>query len=89
VYEEDTNVGSGNLAPLAFWPSCGAYKRALYWAARLIGPDAKRLLSEIPEPNLALLASVELAAGLLNLDEFQSLQMPRRLRRRFSPKIRN
>jgi hypothetical protein len=79
-YAEDTNVESGNLAPLPFWPSCVAYKRALYWAGRLIGPAAKQLLTEVPEPNLALLASVELAAGLLALDEFRGIQMTRRPR---------
>jgi hypothetical protein len=89
VYQEDTNVNARNLAPLAFWPSCAAYRRALYWAGRLIASDAKQLLTEVPEPNLALLASVELAAGFLALDEFRGIQMTRRPRPRLPPAKRS
>jgi hypothetical protein len=91
VHKEDANPENPNLAPLAFWPSSGAYKRALYWAGRLIDPDAKRLLSEIPEPDLALLASVELAAGLLGVDEYHGMQMTGRPRPRprIPPKMRS
>jgi hypothetical protein len=78
AFREDTDPLYGNLAPLAFWPSCVAYRRALYWAGRIIGSDAKSLVSEVPERELALLASIELASGLLGLDEFSWIQAERR-----------
>lgn len=78
VFREDTDVENGNRAPLPFWPSCMAYKRALYWAGRLLGSDAESLVTGVPDRDLALLASVELAAGLLGLDEFPGTWMTQR-----------
>ncbi len=85
VFQEDTDPTDGNLAPLAFWPSCVAYKRVLYWAGKIVGSEAKALVAEVPARELALLGSIELAAGLLGLDGFswvQSTHRPGRARRR-------
>lgn len=81
AFREDTDLVNGNLAPLPFWPSCVAYKRALYWAGRIIGGDAERLIDDMPEPDIALLSSVECAAGTLGLEESPGLTMTRRPRR--------
>lgn len=80
AFREDTDPEDGNLAPLAFWPSCGAYRRALYWGGRIVDPDAKPLVEEVPERDLALLAGVELAAGLAGVGEFTWTRMTQRSR---------
>lgn len=75
LHLEDTDADDPNLAPRAFWPSCHAYKVAMYWAGRHLGKDAEPLLAEIPDPDFALLASIELAAGALGLPEHSGVRM--------------
>jgi hypothetical protein len=52
----------GNGSPRVFWPSCSAYKNAMYWAGRRWGREGERRLVEIPDCDFALLASIDLAA---------------------------
>src|SRR5688500_3611455 len=82
VFLEDTDLEDGNNAPLPFWPSCMAYKSALYWAGRIVGSDAKSMVGDVPDRDLALLASAELAAGLLGLNEFPGHWLKQSRRRR-------
>jgi len=71
LYREDSNADDPNLAPLVFWPSCHAYREAMYWAGDSSGKSAEPLLTEIPDPDLALFASIELAAGMLSLPQLR------------------
>ncbi|HTX35809.1 MAG TPA: hypothetical protein VME43_12345, partial [Bryobacteraceae bacterium] len=82
LYREDADVSDPNVAPLVFWPSCHAYRSALYWAGDRSGQAAEPLLAEIPDADLALLASIELAAGTLGLPEHAGVRMENHPRRR-------
>ncbi len=82
LYREDTDASDPNVAPLVFWPSCHAYRSALYWAGDRSGQAAEPLLAEIPDADLALLASIELAAGTLGLPEHSGVRMENHPRRR-------
>jgi hypothetical protein len=75
LYTEDTNADEPNLAPRVFWPSCHAYKTAMYCAGKSLGMDAESLLAEIPDSDLALLASIELAAAVLGLAQHSGIRM--------------
>ena len=72
---------SPNNAPLPFWPSCRAYQTAMYWAGKMLGMAGTALLAEIPETDLALFGSIELAAGVLGLPEYSGVQVGQRSRR--------
>jgi len=74
-YEQDTDSRNPNMAPRAFWPSCHAYKVALYWAGKMLGKDAEPLLDDIPDQDVVLLASIELAAGILGLSQHLGIRM--------------
>lgn len=82
LYAQDANPHNPNLAPRAFWPSCHAYKTAMYWAGKTMGKDAEPLLAEIPDPDIALLASIEMAAGMLGLPQHAGVRMEHRPERR-------
>jgi hypothetical protein len=75
LHQEDTDPNDPNLAPRVFWPSCHAYKVAMYWAGKRLGKDAEPLLTEIPDEDFALLASIELEAGALGLPQHSGLRM--------------
>ncbi|MFN0101833.1 MAG: hypothetical protein ACKV2U_07060 [Bryobacteraceae bacterium] len=64
LYIEDVN---SNDAPRPFWPSAHAYKQALYWAGQREGSDGARHLQSIPDTDIAILAGIQLAAGILGL----------------------
>lgn len=63
-YREDTSPETQNYAPKVFWPSTGAFRSVLHQAGRHIGSDAAKLLEQIPDDDLRLFASIELAAAL-------------------------
>lgn len=75
LYLEDMDPDDPNTAPRVFWPSCGAYKIAMYWAGKNNAPDAESLLQQIPDSDFALLASIELAAGALGLTQYSGVRM--------------
>jgi len=75
LYLEDTDANDPNLAPRVFWPSCHAYKVAMYWAGKRLGKDAEPLIDQIPDPDFALLASIDLVAGALGLPQPSGLRM--------------
>jgi hypothetical protein len=47
----------------------------------VLGLAAEALLTEIPDPDLALLASIEMAAGILGLPEYNGVRMEQHLKR--------
>jgi len=86
LFREDRDLENPNYAPCPFWPSCQAYRMAMYWAGKTSGMDAAPLLDEIPDTDLALFASIELAAGVLGLPQYSGVQVgPRRPQQDFSP----
>lgn len=75
LYAQDTDNRNPNVAPRAFWPSCDAFKVAMYWAGKTPGKDAEPLFSEIPDLDFVLLSSIELAAGALGLAQHSGVRM--------------
>jgi hypothetical protein len=63
-YRQDTSPDAPNYAPKEYWPSTGAFRSTLYQAGKRLGSDASRLLDQIPDDDLRLFASIELAAAL-------------------------
>jgi hypothetical protein len=66
-YREDTSPEDRNYAPKEFWPSTGQFRTILYQAGKRLGPAAGRFLDRIPDPDLRLFATIELAAALAGL----------------------
>jgi hypothetical protein len=65
LYRLDADEDSPNKALREYWPSTQAYRRIVMTAAKLFGVDAEPLLLRISDPDLALLARVEMAQALL------------------------
>jgi len=65
LYKLDADEDSPNLALREYWPSTQAYRRIVSCATRLFGVDAEPLLLKIRDPDLALLAQIEMASTLL------------------------
>jgi hypothetical protein len=63
-YRQDTSPNAPNYAPKEYWPSTGAFRTTMYSAGKRLGPEAAKLLEQIPEDDLRLFASIELAAAL-------------------------
>jgi hypothetical protein len=83
MYREDTDPEDPNAAARVFWPSCHAYKVAMYAAGKALRMEAEPLLGRIVDADFALLASIELAAGALGLREHagvRSTNHPKRFR---------
>ena len=69
------DIHKPNSAPRVFWPSCHAYKIAMYYAGKAKGMPAEPLLQQIPDTDIALCAAIELAAGVLGLDQYSGLRI--------------
>jgi beta-lactamase regulating signal transducer with metallopeptidase domain len=65
LYKQDTDAERGNEALREYWPSTQSFRRLLHKAASLFGPEAESLLVKISDPELALLARIEIARALL------------------------
>ena len=65
LYKLDANEDSPNKALREYWPSTQGYRRIVITAVKLFGVDAEPLLLRITDPDLALLARVEMAQALL------------------------
>ncbi|HEV2577273.1 MAG TPA: hypothetical protein VGU25_08680 [Acidobacteriaceae bacterium] len=63
-YQQDTAPETRNHAPKAYWPSTGAFRTLFYQAGKRLGPDAAALLVRIPDDDIRLFATIELAAAL-------------------------
>jgi hypothetical protein len=69
LYKADTNAESPNTAWRDHWPSTQAYRSNIYRAGSLFGGEAEALLPKITDPDLQLLATVELAQALLKVPQ--------------------
>jgi hypothetical protein len=69
------DINKPNAASRVFWPSCHAYKVAMYYAGKAKGISAEPLLGQIPDTDIALCAGVELAAGVLGLTQYSGLRI--------------
>jgi hypothetical protein len=65
LYKADINSDATNEALREYWPSTQSYRRIIYRAAAMYGPDAEYILPTITDPDLQLLASIEMARSLL------------------------
>jgi hypothetical protein len=65
-----TDINRPNTAPRVFWPSCHAYGVAMYYAGKANGVSAEPYLLHIPDTDIMLCASIQLAAGALGLDQY-------------------
>lgn len=78
AYRQDTDPGNPNLMPRVFWPSCEAYKVALYFAGKGFGMEAVSHLDKIPDGDFQVLASIELAAAVAGLTQWGGITMSQR-----------
>lgn len=62
-YREDTEPATKNYGPKEYWPSTGAFRRLFYEAGKRLGSEATKLLEHVPDDDLRLFATIELAAG--------------------------
>lgn len=65
LYKDDVNADAPNQALREYWPSTQSYRRIIYRAASMYGIDAEYILPGITDPDLQLLASIEMARSLL------------------------
>ncbi|MBI1790007.1 MAG: hypothetical protein HYR60_20950 [Acidobacteria bacterium] len=65
LYKKDADADTPNKALREYWPSTQYYRMNVYRAANLFGVDAEPLLGKIADPDLNLLASIDLAQALL------------------------
>lgn len=73
VLKKDQDADNPNRAPREYWPSTQAARQAAYTAGKILDPaGAEALLGGITDPELALLATIESARGLLDLAERSS-----------------
>jgi len=78
VYAEDAHPEHRNQAPKEFWPSTVRFGQILFNAGRKNGHAAEALLTDIPDTDLRLLASIELAAALAGLPQLPTVQQQSR-----------
>ena len=74
-YREDTSPDTRNYSPKAYWPSTGVFRRVLYQAGKRLGVSAAELLEQIPDDDLRLFASIELAAARAGVPAPRIIQM--------------
>jgi hypothetical protein len=74
-YREDTAPATHNYAPKEYWPSTGAFRRVFYEAGRCLGSGAAKLLERVPDDDLRLFATIELAAALARVPASSITQM--------------
>lgn len=79
IFMDDVN---NNAAPRTYWPATHAYRLALFWAGQRHGKVGQRFLQSVPDADIAILAAIELAGGILDLPMRQGLQRqtPRHIR---------
>ena len=65
LYRIDTHKKRPNQALREFWPSTQGFRRIIDRSTKLFGVEAEPLLAKISEPDLALLARIEMAQALL------------------------
>lgn len=65
LYKRDVNAERPNTAPREYWPSTQSFRRIVYRAIFMYGIDGEYVLPTITDPDLHLLASIEMARSLL------------------------
>jgi hypothetical protein len=65
LYEADADKDSPNIALREYWPSTRAYRQIVSRATKLFGVDAEPLLMKIRDPDLAVLAQIEIGSTLV------------------------
>jgi hypothetical protein len=76
----DTKPGNPNLNPHEVWPSTQEFRVLMYKAGRYEGRDAAKRLDRIPNPDVRLLAKIELIAGTVGLPQLGGTsRAPRRI----------
>jgi hypothetical protein len=65
LLRQDMNEDDPNIALRDSWPSTLAYRRSMIAAAKNLGVDAEPLLGQIKDPDIRVLAQVDLAGALL------------------------
>lgn len=68
-YRGDASPETSNFGPKEYWPSTGAFRTLFHQAGKQLGPDAAKLLDQVPDDDLRLFASIELAAALAGVPE--------------------
>lgn len=63
-----------NAGPRVLWPSCTRYRTAFWHIGRVESERGMVRLAEVPDRDFALLASIELAAGALQLPEYNGIR---------------
>jgi hypothetical protein len=86
-YREDTSPETPNYAPKEYWPSTGACRTLFYQAGKRLGPETVKLLDQIPDEDLRLFASIELAAALAGAPA-SSIRTKKQSKSPGAPKIR-
>ena len=74
-YREDTSPENPNNAPKEYWPSTGAFRTVFYEAGKQLGAEGAKLLEQIPDEDLRLFATIELAAALAGVPAASITQM--------------
>ncbi len=72
VYKLDNNEKAINMAPRTVWPSFYYTRRLAYLAGQVLGTEAANVIAAIQDPELHLVACIELAAALLNKEPARS-----------------
>ncbi|HEX2727354.1 MAG TPA: hypothetical protein VHN20_16150 [Beijerinckiaceae bacterium] len=67
LWASDSSTRRANVASRDTWPSTQAARTAVHEAALTLGTEAEPLLSQIPAPDLAVLARIQMARALLGL----------------------
>lgn len=65
LFKYESKAEDPNLAPRSVWGSSQNYKRLFYRAAKALGASADALLEKVSEPELQVMARVEMAAAWL------------------------
>ena len=65
LFKKDTDEDGPNNALREQWPSTNAYRRTMISAAKVLGVDAEPMLDQIKDPDMRVLAQIELAQALL------------------------
>lgn len=78
LYACDTDQANPNGAPRECWPSTDEFRNILYKAGQHQGRGAAVHLDRIPDPDLRLLAQIELLAAMAGLPQLSGLRIPPR-----------
>lgn len=73
----DENSDRRVPVPMPFRASCRAYETATYWVGKMNGMNGVEVLAEIPETEIAVFAGIEMAGGVLGLEQSAGIHVGR------------